>query len=398
MRVDPASQDYAAPVAALFGDLAGQPLAMPDLEKRLNRYYGQGLLESLDYRFEPEDAGSATSRFGLTLSARRNSWGPNYVRFGLRLQDDFAGNSSFDAAVRLTFTELTEAGAEWIWDAQVGGTPRIATELYLPLSLRQRWFVAPHATLQIRNLPQVEDERQVGSLRVRSSRFGFDVGRLVGNQAELRGGFEREIGSSRVRLGDTTEPEVQFRTREYFARYSLDRLDNVAFPRHGDALRLEWRGQLEDAPQERISDSLRVDWRLARSWGRNTAVVWATAGTLLDPEATDERSHFPLGGFLNLSGLPNDVLSGPNLGIARLIYFRKVGSGGEGFLNVPLYAGFSLEAGNVWQASSDMSFGSARKDVSVFFGLDTFLGPAYLSAGYDNLGRSAFYLSLGRGF
>ena len=47
---------------------------------------------------------------------------------------------------------------------------------------------------------------------------------------------------------------------------------------------------------------------------------------------------------------------------------------------------------------SQMSVASARKDASVFFGADTFLGPAYIAAGYDDRGRSAFYLFLGRGF
>jgi NTE family protein len=227
---------------------------------------------------------------------------------------------------------------------------------------------------------------------------GLDVGRLIGNSAELRGGFEREIGSSTVRLGDTSEPSLEFRTREYFARYSLDRFDNVSFPRHGDSFSAEWRGRLDDFARNRISDSLRFDWRLARSWGRNTAIVWTSAGTLLDPQFADERSYYPLGGFLNLSGLTPDALSGPHYGIARLIYFRKVGSGGEGFLNVPLYAGLSLEAGNAWENRNDIDFGSARKDVSLFFGMDTFLGPAYFAVGYDTRGRSAFYLSLGRGF
>jgi NTE family protein len=52
----------------------------------------------------------------------------------------------------------------------------------------------------------------------------------------------------------------------------------------------------------------------------------------------------------------------------------------------------------VWRERGDISFGSARKDFSVFFGLDTFLGPAFIAAGYDTRGRSAFYLFLGRGF
>jgi hypothetical protein len=45
-----------------------------------------------------------------------------------------------------------------------------------------------------------------------------------------------------------------------------------------------------------------------------------------------------------------------------------------------------------------MSFADSRKDASLFFGLDTVLGPAWLAVGYDNAGRYALYLSLGRGF
>ena len=118
------------------------------------RYYGQGTLETLDYRLE---AGPAPAEgTGLTFTARANSWGPNYLRFGLSLQDDFSGNSTFDATARLTMTELNRLGAEWIWDAQVGDSPHLATELYLPFSLQQRWFVAPNATLRD---PQCAAER-----------------------------------------------------------------------------------------------------------------------------------------------------------------------------------------------------------------------------------------------
>ncbi len=400
VRVDETSQAFAASVDTLFGSLVGEPLGIADLEDRLNRYYGRGQMETLDYRLEPQSAADPQSPLGLTFSARANSWGPNYVRFGLRLQDNFAGNSTFDAAMRVKITELSSTGAEWIWDGQVGGTPRIATELYVPLSLRQSWFVAPHAVFQIRSLAQVDPvtEEQVGELRVRSTRFGFDAGRLIGSSGELRGGVEREVGSARVRLGDTTTPKDEFRTREFFLRYSLDRFDSVSFPREGNSLLLEWRGQLDDRFENKVSDSLRFDWRLARSWGRNTALVWVSGGSLLDPQFADERSYFTLGGFLNLSGLSADTLSGPHYGITRLIYYRQVGRGGEGFLNVPMYAGMSFEAGNAWQSRSDMDFGSARKDFSLFFGLDTFLGPAYFAVGYDVRGRSALYLSLGRGF
>jgi NTE family protein len=398
VRAEAGSEDYAGPIGALFGDFAGEPFDAARVRGRVSRLYGQGTLEALDYTLVPVDPQDPDSPVDLSVRARRNSWGPNYVRVGLRLQDDFAGNSSFDAAARFVMTELNRYGAEWTWDLQVGANPKLATELFLPFSYAHRWFASPHATFQIRNVPQIVNEEQVGELRVRSALFGIDLGREIGNTAELRAGIEREVGSSRVRLGDTAAPREEFRTREYFTRYTYDSIDSAAFPRNGNALTLQWRGVLRDQAPDRISDSLDLDLRFVRSSGRNTAILWASAGTLLEPAQASARSFFSLGGFLNLSGLTPDALQGPHFAITRLVYYRKVGSGGEGFLNVPLYAGMSVEAGNTWASRSDISFGSSRKDASLFFGADTFLGPAFIAAGYDDHGRSAFYLFLGRGF
>jgi NTE family protein len=59
----------------------------------------------------------------------------------------------------------------------------------------------------------------------------------------------------------------------------------------------------------------------------------------------------------------------------------------------------SLEAGNVYQTCcNDIRWANMHKDVSLFLGMDTFLGPVYLAAGYDDRGTGAFYLFLGRTF
>ena len=395
VRTDAVSAQRAAAVDDFFGDLAGQPLNAPLLSRRINQYYGQGTLESLDYQLALDDSGQHT---GLVFHSRGNSWGPDYVRFGLGLQDDFSGNSSFDATARLVMTDLNSSGAEWQSELRVGTNPRLTTELFLPLSARQQYFLAPHASFEVKNLPQIADEEQVGALRVRTLRYGVDAGRQFGNTSELRLGVDRQTGSTRVRLGQLDQPRTDFSTREYFGRFTYDTIDKAAFPGKGEVLSLEWRGELQDAAPDAPSDSLRLDWRMARSEGRNTLVWWTSAGSYRLPQRTAPRSYFNLGGFLNLSGLTPDALSAPHYAITRLIYYRKVGFGGEGFLNVPLYLGASLEAGNAWMDRNQISLSSARKDASVFFGADTFLGPAYIAAGYDDRGRSAFYLFLGRGF
>jgi NTE family protein len=394
VAVDEGEARYGESLHALFEPLVGSAPDASAIERRVTALYGQGNLEMLDYRLEPLGGGDAL----LRLDARRNSWGPNYVRFGLNLQDDFEGNSSFNAAARFVLSELTTRGAEWVWDLQVGEEPRIATEFFVPLDFQGRWFLAPQAQLEIRNVPLVSrDQQRIAEFRLSSTDLGLDAGRQLGNWGELRVGWHREDGSSRLRLGDPALTGSSYEVDEYFSRFSYDVLDDVNFPRDGEFVTVEWRGERDVEGATDGADVVKIDALVARSIGRHTGVLWVSGGSHVSGTPS-LRTLFPLGGFLNLSGLTPDSISGPRFGIARGLYLRKVGRGGEGFLNVPTYAGLSLEIGNVWPEGESASLDSARKHGSLFLGLDTLIGPVYVGAGFGDGGESAYYLFLGRTF
>ena len=57
-----------------------------------------------------------------------------------------------------------------------------------------------------------------------------------------------------------------------------------------------------------------------------------------------------------------------------------------------------FRSGNVFQKLGNINWANSRKDASIFLGIDTFLGPIYLATGYEEHGRQAFYLFLGRTF
>jgi NTE family protein len=279
---------------------------------------------------------------------------------------------------------------------QVGTAPLLATELWLPLSNVTRYFVAPHADVEAHDVAQVVNDRQVGEFRVSSVDYGLDFGREFGNWGEMRVGALESRGSSYVILGPSA-PESTFDVTEYFVRFGYDSLNSANFPRTGQALMAQVSGE-SSGGGEQGTDLFTLDWRAAHSWARNTVVAWVTAGSTIGGSDTNVRDFFPLGGFLNLSGVPAETLAGPQYAIGRLIYLRKVGNGGEGILDVPAYVGTSFEVGNVWTERRDISFGSTRKDFSLFFGADTYIGPAYLAVGYDETGSTAFYVFLGRSF
>jgi NTE family protein len=392
VRVEPDSKAYQRPIEDMFGHFQDRTLDPDALKAQVDTLYGRGDLEMLDYRLIQDPPG----RFGLDFSARRNSWGPNYLRFGISLQDDFKGQTSFNASGRLDITELNSLGAESVWDLQVGTSPLLATELYLPLSNVTRYFFAPHADVESHDIAQIVDDRQVGQFRISSVDYGLDFGREFGNWGELRVGTLESHGSSHVDLGESAPPST-FTVTQFFTRFGYDSLNSANFPSSGEALTVQVSVEGNGGGEEG-TDLFTLDWRAAHSWARNTLAAWITAGSTIGGSDTNVRTFFPLGGFLNLSGVPAESLAGPQYAIGRLIYLRKVGNGGEGILDVPAYIGTSFEAGNVWNMRRDISFGSTRKDFSVFFGADTYIGPAYLAVGYDETGSTAFYLFLGRGF
>jgi NTE family protein len=375
------------------GAFANQSLDADGIDTALTTLYGRGNFESVDY----QRVGS--ERDILEVTARRNSWGPNYVRFGLSLQDDFSGNSTYNAAARMVLADIGPLAAEWVWDAQLGVEPRIATEAHIPFGDAARWFLMPQARYELRNVPVLRGEERLAEFRLRTTEYGVDIGRELSNVGELRGGVRRITGRTRLRLGD---PQVfgtqEFDVREFFGRVSYDTLDDRNFPRRGQYLVTEWRGERKQLGSPRDADLVTFDWLAARSRGRDTVALWSSFGTQIEGGDDDIRTLFPLGGFLNLSGFAPQSIAARHFAITRALYYRQIGRGGEGFLNVPAYAGLSFELGNVWDERGDISFGSARKQGSVFFGFDTLLGPVYLGSGFGEDSNTNFYLFLGRTF
>lgn len=399
VRVDKDSERYAKTILAEMQPLVGKPLDRSQVAAHITVLYGLGDFETLDYTLVEEGEGDNRDT-GIEVRARRKSWGPNYLRFGLSLQDDFQGNTRYDAATRFLVTEIDPLGAEWLTDVQIGYDPKIYSEFYQPLDASRTWFVAPSARIEARDLPVYTNDVEVADFRAREAEADLDFGRELGNWGEIRMGFHRLNGETHVRYGDPDLVDQLYNNGEFYFKFSYDQLDNVHFPREGQSFYVQWDANRTNLGADTAYDQVSADWLMATSRGRNTLLLWTSAGTTLDGKIkpTDLQDFYSLGGFLSLSGLAPQALTGPNYAIARAVYFRKIGRGGEGFLEFPAYIGMSLELGNTWEHRGDISYGSARKDASVFLAFDTFLGPLYLGTGYDQLGNSAFYLFLGRTF
>jgi NTE family protein len=399
VQVDPGSEKYGPAADNLFRDLVGKPLDPDAVAQRVTALYGRGGLDTLDYHVigDPE-------RYGLSLDARPNSQGPNFIRFGLSLQDDFQGNAVYSAAMRFVMSDITRNAGEWVTDLQIGTTSLISTELFLPLAQFSGWFVMPHISDEARDLYLLKEQSLEAEYRVHTFDYGVDFGRQFGNWGEIRVGALREQGHYVLEIGDANDPLLTeqsfdpFNMIDYFIRFTYDRLDDVNFPHNGQQATLQWSADRDASGVGQNADQITATYLGAYSFGRDTISFSAAGGMTLQAHVTDLNLLFPLGGFLNLSGLRADSLLGPDFGIARALFYRQIGRGGPGYFDVPTYLGFSLELGNVWPSRSAASFSNTEKDASVFLGMDTFLGPLYLASGFDSHGHQAFYLFLGRTF
>ena len=393
VRAGPRSAADADRIEAVFGTLAGKPLDTAVVQRKLNRQYGLDSYEYVDYHVVRDEV-----ERGLEIDLRPKSWGPNFMRLGVSVEEDYDGGAVANAGARFLMTRVNALDAEWLTDVQIGEEPRLFTEFFQPLSLTSDVFVAPSFRYELETLQVIDDGRRVARYRSRDSEFSLAVGAELSNWGEVRLGLRRGDGSQHVLVGDPALPSSDYDIGAAFLKFGYDRLDSAYFPKHGQAFRASWQSERESLGASADADIVELSWQFARSHDRYSFVFSLDAGSALDDRVVSPQELFTLGGFLDLSGLPADALTGTQYGIARTILYRRVSRGGTGFFEFPAYLGVSLEAGNVWQTRDDVDLGRLETGGSLFLGADSPIGPLYLAAGFGESGERAFYLMLGKTF
>jgi len=393
VRPGPRSEPDAARIDAVFGDMAGAPLKQKELQRRLKRQYGLDRFESVDYRLVREDDDT-----GLEVDLQRKSWGPNYLRLGVGVVNDFSSGATANAGARLLLTELNRLDAEWLIDAQLGEEPRLATEFFQPLALDSPFFVAPGFRYNFNTLQLVQGSNQIARFRVRETLVSLAVGAELAEWGEVRGGVRYGDGSNYVLIGNPSLPRGTFNVGGAYLEFGYDQLDSAYFPKHGQAFRADWLADRRSLGADVDADIVRASWQFARTRDRNSLVISMDAGSALNDRVNSPLDLFTLGGLFNLSGLIPDSLTGTQYAIARAIVYRRISRGGTGFFEFPAYVGMSVEAGNVWQRRDDVNLGQLQTAGSVFLGAESPFGPIYLATGLAEGGQKAFYLYLGKTF
>ena len=367
----------------------GDEFLPDDLARGANRLYGLDMFGQVSYKIVDEN-----NQTGVVYTAENKSWGPDFLNFGVSLQDDFDGAAQFNIAARLTKTGLNKRGAEWRTDVQLGADLLLQSEFYQPFGDALKFFVAPRFDIHQNNQNVFVDNQNTAQQRIAESELGVDLGAELGSIGELRFGVYTGKGKSRIKTGDPSLPDNNYDIGGIFGQVQFDTFDQARFPRTGMAANVRW-----DISRESLgasSDYEKLGLGIASAWshGKNTLNAGLHYATTLDDD--DILHEFnPMGGFLRLSGLDRGQISGPHAAIGRLVYYRRLGESSNGLLEVPVYLGGSIEYGNVWQTRSDMDFSSLLANGSLFVAIDTFIGAIYVAAGFAEGGEQSYYLSIG---
>ncbi len=369
----------------------GKQLDVQDLQKDMGTLYGLDYFEQVEYRIVHGKPGNT-----LVVTAREKRSGTDYLRLGINLSDDFRGDSAFNIGASFRKNGINELGAEWLTRLQLGDRQEFFSEFYQPLDAGSRWFVAPNLIAQAQNVEAILDNDPIAEYRLQRYGYGLSLGRQIANNGEIRFGVGQAWGEADVRVGDQQLPDFSFEEGYYQLQYSFDTVDDVDFPREGEDIGLTLRQYDPSLGSDRRYRQWEFRLDKAFSFGLDTLVFGGRYGRTLD-DAEIVTSSFLLGGARQLSGFRQDALSGQNISLARMIYYRRMTPRSFLPLDFPLYLGASLERGRAW--NNDNAFDSGYINAgSIFIGYETPLGPLNFSYGLNDEAERALYLNLGRSF
>lgn len=384
-------QDVEALVRARLEQTIGAPLDVVQLHADISELYGLGLFDTVNYGVER----TSDDEEALVIRTQPKETGPLRFESGLELQETFSGNTAFQLRAAINQSGINPLGAEWRTEIDLGTVTGIGTEFFQPVTYSGRFFTAANYTYAIGELLIRDDTGDVGEFRLRENVGGVDFGVTLGRWSTARLGVR--YGSEQAFTQPGSEPlsgDRAFDVGDLVFRFRHDSMDSFAFPSEGMRVDIRWEAALDELGSPDDGEYAGVDVLAAMGDGRDNLLLGATFESVLSGERFLAQG-VALGGVTRLSGFERDELVGKHSGLLRAVYYRYLGADPDRFIDLPIYTGLTLEAGNVWQDSDAVSADDVIYGAGVFIAVDTFIGPISLAYGRNTDGKDAFYLSIG---
>jgi NTE family protein len=353
----------------------------------------------------------------LHVTAEEKKWGPSFLLFGLGVTNNFDGDGSFAVRIGHRYPWITQSGLSWRNDIVLGNQDLgWKTELRQPLFSFDGLYIAPFASVRKTVFNSYRDdapasERPITRVQQRELRAGINLGWPVGKLGEVRMGVAQVSNSFTpmqtllvtvipseggdpitVPMPDPGYSQIQTVGR---VETEFDQLDDPLFPRHGYYFSGYAEMALDQAEGNYNTAHSRLLW--AGSSGVHSVNVALEAGGQFGGTRNREAYPFRLGGFQHLAAYSPQQFSGNSILYGRVTYMNQIKRFDSGPLQ-SLFAGATLEAGNVSGQADHIARGIWRGSASVFVGTRTSIGPVYLGVAAAPDGTANIYLQLGNQF
>lgn len=372
---------------ARISQQTGQALDTAQLEQDLGRVYGLGYFETVTYRVLSEDDGSKT----LVIEAKEKSWGPNYIRFGIEMQDNFKGASEYALTSSVLATGINRYGAEWSNSIKVGTQPAFVSEFYQPLGYAADYFSRSFLSFERTSVGVFVDGRSFAEYEVQDRRIGTEGGLQLGTDADFAVGVFTGKGSADLLVGPPEAPNFKFDIGAYYARFYYDRLDDEFFPSSGQLVALSYTANRIDLGSETNFDRVEFNGISAHKWD-NMFLNLRLKSSQLTRNAAGSLDNVQLGGFLNLSGYVNGEILGEEGNLVVLQGYYQMSN------SFRWYLGASAEMGNAYSRNEGQKLSDYKTAGSLYVAANTFVGPIALAYGYAQADKQALYLNIGKTF
>jgi len=365
----------------------GKPLNVPQLEEDLSYIYGLDFSSSVVYSLEQRD-----SKTGLIIYIRDREWAQSYLLFGLSIKSasNLGAFTNFNAAYNKR--NLNSMAGELRVTAGTGSEPELGAEIYQPLNHELDIFISAKAGLYSTIFPVVVDNNVDSIERFQRNTLNLSAGRIFKQTTELRIGLTHSDGRTITLSGDSSA-NGDFKEGFFYARLFHDSLDNLSFPNSGFFSGITYRANNESLGSDSNYEQVELQLSGAGTYNRYTVFSRAIFDTTINNDAP-YNALYRRGGFMELSGTLNRELAGQHFGLIEAAFYRRLGN----ITFLPIYTGFSIEAGNVWDQYDDINSDNTNIAGSLFFGADTFIGPLYFAIGATDNGDAALYFNLGQTF
>ncbi|GAA5178023.1 patatin-like phospholipase family protein [Niveibacterium umoris] len=376
--------------SVIAGDVP--PATQAQLLDRFDKVYDSGDFDSINYRLQTEGGQRIA-----TVTPLERSVGPNYLRMGIDFKLDTYRTASISFLGNYQLTWLNQWGAQWRNDLRLGAETSLQSEFYQPLADTQTFLVGRVAA-STSSLPLFDESgNRLFEIGVDARGAELGGGYSFGRFGEIRvTGFTEHLKGEVVTGGFGLTSQVTTRLKGGHALLIVDQLDNPKWPRHGYFLRSDYvAGKLTDVDDQ--ANLLQFDGDLVGTLGTYTVRGTARVRGSLDQKLSTVPVPYQLGGFLQLSGLQTNQLTGARTGLGRVMVYKQI-SALLPQLGSGTYIGGSLEGGKVWNQIFTGTNTKVIPAASAYLGVDTVLGPLYLGLGwseYDGSSKWAGYLYLG---